>query len=87
MRSLGGYSEVLKRVLTRVDLPRPDSPETQVSTTVTPAKYRVPCLPTTITLKLKPFRTLLRCHWFGRLAKPTYPVSFLRTMFLISLAA
>lgn len=44
-------------------------------------------IPTTMTLKLKPFRTLLRCHWFGRLAKPTKPVSFLRTMFLISLAA
>lgn len=28
-------------------------------------------VPTTITLKLKPLRTLLRCHWFGRLAKPT----------------
>jgi hypothetical protein len=27
--------------------------------------------PTTITLKLKPLRTLLRCHWLGRLAKPT----------------
>lgn len=25
-RSLGGYREVLKRVLTRVDFPRPDSP-------------------------------------------------------------
>ncbi len=43
--------------------------------------------PTTMTLKLKPFRTLLRCHWLGRLAKPTYPVSFLRTMFLLSGAA
>jgi len=42
-------------------------------------------VPTTITLKLKPLRTLLRCHWFGRLAKPTYPVSFLRTMFLFSM--
>lgn len=30
-----------------------------------------PNLPTTMTLKLKPLRTLLRCHWFGRLAKPT----------------
>lgn len=28
-------------------------------------------LPTTMTLKLKPLRTLLRCHWLGRLAKPT----------------
>jgi hypothetical protein len=28
-------------------------------------------LPTTMTLKLNPFRTLLRCHWLGRLAKPT----------------
>jgi hypothetical protein len=27
--------------------------------------------PTTMTLKLKPFRTLLRCHWLGRLANPT----------------
>ena len=44
-------------------------------------------LPTTMTLKLKPLRTLLRCHWFGRLAKPTYPVSFLRTMFLLSAVA
>ena len=43
--------------------------------------------PTTITLKLKPFLTLLRCHWFGRLAKPTKPVNFLRTMFFMSLAA
>lgn len=49
-----------------------------------------PCLrylPTTMTLKLNPLRTLLRCHWFGRFANPTYPVNFLRTMFLISLAA
>jgi len=43
--------------------------------------------PTTMTLKLKPFLTLLRCHWFGRLAKPTKPVNFLRTMFFMSLAA
>lgn len=28
-------------------------------------------IPTTITLKLKPLRTLLRCHWLGRFAKPT----------------
>jgi hypothetical protein len=27
LRSFGGYSEVLKRVFTRVDLPRPDSPD------------------------------------------------------------
>ena len=27
LRSLGGYKEVLKRVLTKVDLPRPDSPK------------------------------------------------------------
>ena len=27
LRSLGGYREVLKRVLTRVDFPRPDSPD------------------------------------------------------------
>lgn len=39
-----------------------------------------------MTLKLNPLRTLLRCHWLGRFAKPTYPVSFLRTMFM-SLAA
>lgn len=39
-----------------------------------------------MTLKWKPLRTLLRCHWLGRFAKPTYPVSFLRTMFM-SLAA
>lgn len=44
-------------------------------------------LPTTITLKLKPFRTLLRCHWFGKFANPTYPVSFLRTMLRMSVAA
>lgn len=28
-------------------------------------------IPTTMTLKLNPLRTLLRCHWLGRLAKPT----------------
>ena len=28
-------------------------------------------IPTTITLKLNPLRTLLRCHWLGRLANPT----------------
>lgn len=28
-------------------------------------------VPTTMTLKLKPLRTLLRCHWLGKLAKPT----------------
>lgn len=39
-----------------------------------------------MTLKLKPLRTLFRCHWFGKLAKPTYPVNFRRTMFLMSLA-
>ena len=44
-------------------------------------------IPTTMTLKLKPLRTLLRCHWLGKFAKPTYPVSFLRTMFLRSAAA
>lgn len=27
----------------------------------------------------------MRCHWFGKLANPTYPVSFLRTMFLFSI--
>lgn len=27
LRSLGGYSEVLKRVLIKVDFPSPDSPE------------------------------------------------------------
>lgn len=43
-------------------------------------------VPTTITLKLNPLRTLLRCHWLGRFANPTYPVSFRRTMFM-SLAA
>jgi hypothetical protein len=43
--------------------------------------------PTTMTLKLNPFLTLLRCHWFGRLANPTKPVNFLRTMFFMSLAA
>lgn len=43
-------------------------------------------LPTTMTLKLNPLRTLLRCHWFGRFANPTYPVSFLRTMLRMSLA-
>ena len=26
LRSFGGYKELLKRVLTRVDFPRPDSP-------------------------------------------------------------
>ena len=43
-------------------------------------------LPTTMTLKLNPLRTLLRCHWLGRFAKPTYPVNFLLTMFRMSLA-
>lgn len=28
-------------------------------------------IPTTMTLKLNPLRTLLRCHWLGRLANPT----------------
>ena len=39
-----------------------------------PALYNIyPCeiVPTTITLKLKPLRTLFLCHWFGRLANPT----------------
>lgn len=40
-----------------------------------------------MTLKLNPFLTDLRCHWLGRLAKPTYPVNLRRTTFLISLAA
>ncbi len=31
LRSLGGYSDVLKSVLTSVDLPRPDSPWEEVS--------------------------------------------------------
>jgi hypothetical protein len=31
LRSLGGYREVLNRVLTRVDLPRPDSPAYQLA--------------------------------------------------------
>src|SRR3954469_24081905 len=31
LRSLGGYNDVLKRVLTRVDLPKPDSPVMHVS--------------------------------------------------------
>lgn len=35
------------------------------------AYERIRYVPTTMTLKLKPFRTLLRCHWFGRLANPT----------------
>ena len=35
-------------------------------------------VPTTITVNWKPFRTLLRWTWLGRLAKPTYPMSFLR---------
>jgi hypothetical protein len=33
LRSLGGYREVLNRVLTRVDLPRPDSPRNIISHT------------------------------------------------------
>jgi hypothetical protein len=36
-----------------------------------PSGARPEYIPTTMTLKLKPLRTLLRCHWFGRLAKPT----------------
>ena len=28
----------------------------------------------------KPLRTLFRWTWLGRLAKPTYPMSFLRMM-------
>lgn len=40
-----------------------------------------------MTLKLKPFRTLFLCHWFGRLAKPTYPVNLRLTTFLMSFAA
>lgn len=49
--------------------------------------WREKNIPTTITLKLKPFLTLLRCHWLGKFAKPTYPVNFLRTMFFMSVAA
>lgn len=35
------------------------------------AGTRLHNLPTTMTLKLNPLRTLLRCHWFGRFANPT----------------
>ena len=92
LRSFGGYRDVLKSVLTSVDLPRPDSPASgQLSSCKSEPSWTRRCVPrrnspTTITLKLKPFRTLLRCHWLGRLAKPTYPVNFRRTMFLLSAA-
>lgn len=38
-------------------------------------------------MKLNPFLTLFLCHWFGKFAKPTYPVIFLLTIFFISVAA
>lgn len=69
----------------RLSKPRFTWKKSQKSETCLP-RYGKANLPTTITLKLNPLRTLLRCHWFGRLAKPTYPVSFLRTMFLASFA-
>lgn len=34
LRSFGGYREVLKRVFTSVDFPRPDSPKTQLVRTL-----------------------------------------------------
>lgn len=33
--------------------------------------------------ELKAFLTLLRWTWFGRFAKPTYPMSFLRMMWVM----
>src|SRR6478609_3817974 len=69
LRSLGGYREVLNRVLTRVDLPKPDSPRSALVRSFTFQSSLH--IPTTITLKLNPLRTLFRCHWLGRLAKPT----------------
>lgn len=78
---------MLNNVLTRVDFPSPDSPEYWSQKLHACTNVLVVDLPTTMTLKLNPFLTLLRCHWFGRLANPTKPVNFLRTMFFMSLAA
>jgi len=61
LRSRGGYREVLNRVLTKVDFPSPDSPCTCVSGLLNYCE-RDCDLPTTMTLKLNPLRTLLRCH-------------------------
>jgi hypothetical protein len=73
---------VLKRVLTKVDFPKPDSPKGDqgVGERCGVQKPFWWDAPTTITVNWKPFLTLLRWTWFGRLAKPTYPMSFLRMM-------
>ena len=74
---------MLKRVLISVDFPSPDSPVRRVRPLHPPGRDSFEGeknSPTTMILRLKPFLTLLRCHWFGKLAKPTYPVSFLRTI-------
>ena len=65
-----------KRVLMRVDLPRPDSPALQHESRSTDAASCY--VPTTMAVNWKPLRTLFLWTWLGRLAKPTKPMSFFR---------
>ena len=79
---------MLNRVLTRVDLPKPDSPidgqvdqSSKISLVAETLTWMgKTSIPTTMQVNWKPFLTLFLCTWLGRFANPTYPISFLRMM-------
>lgn len=79
------YRSVRKRLLTRVDFPRPDSPSEQEhqsgkvweeSQKVSLVPMSRGFVPATMSVKSKPFLTDLRCTWLGSVAKPTYSLSW-----------
>ena len=74
---------VLNRVLMSVDLPRPDSPnESRIcytSAKMDSRSFHGYHEPTTIAVNWNPFLTDFLWTWLGKLANPTYPMSFLRT--------
>ena len=61
---------MLKRVLMRVDFPRPDSPKDKLGNKFNFERKRAN-KPTTMAVNWKPFLTLFLWTWLGRFAKPT----------------
>lgn len=79
------YRSVRKRLWTRVDFPRPDSPghkgqrKSQLRSGLTHdlrgSTQKFDHSPATMRVKSKPFFTDFRCTWLGSVAKPTYCLS------------